>query len=235
MIRLIYEELRRHSRFTIFGAVTGIVIMALFHRLPSGISLKVFYVLHPAHVFFSAMATASMFRLHKKREHCTPADIAVLMTIGYLGSIGIATVSDSIIPYIGEILLDMPGRKAHIGFIEKWWLVNPLAVAGVIIAYRRPSTGIPHSIHVLLSTWASLFHLLTAVGETVSLLMYAVVFVFLFLSVWLPCCGSDIIFPLLFVGISDRNLRIVSVLSALVFALIVFLLLSSMPAHGFGG
>jgi hypothetical protein len=116
-----------------------------------------------------------------------------------LGSIGIATLSDSIIPYLAEIMLDMPNRKIHIGFIEKWWLVNPLALLGVAIAYFRPRTKFPHAGHVLLSTWASLFHIMMAIGSDLNLFYYIAVFLFLFLAVWIPCCVSDIIFPLLFV------------------------------------
>jgi hypothetical protein len=119
--------------------------------------------------------------------------------IGYLGSIGIATISDSIIPYFGEIVLGMPNRGIHLGFIEKWWLVNPLAIAGIAIAYFRPSTKFPHAGHVLLSTWASLFHMIMAIGQPLNLMMYIGILFFLFLAVWLPCCVSDIVFPLLFI------------------------------------
>ena len=123
----------------------------------------------------------------------------ILLLIGYIGSVGIATISDSIIPYLGEIILRMPNRGIHIGFIEKWWLVNPLAIAGVIFAYLKPTTKFPHAGHVLLSTWASLFHILMAIGGTLNGWSYIIVFVFLFFAVWTPCCLSDIVFPLLFV------------------------------------
>jgi len=93
----------------------------------------------------SAPATASMYRLHTcerisgvcVKGHC---NLWLLLVIGYFGSIGIATLSDSIIPYLGELMLNLPNRGIHLGFIEKWWLVNPLAVAGVLIACYRPST-----------------------------------------------------------------------------------------------
>ncbi|GAH57769.1 unnamed protein product, partial [marine sediment metagenome] len=67
----------------------------------------------------------------------------ILILIGYIGSIGIATLSDSIIPFLGETLLKMPYREIHIGFIEKWWLVNPSALIGILIAYIRPATKFP--------------------------------------------------------------------------------------------
>jgi len=128
-----------------------------------------------------------------------------LVIIGYVGSVGIATISDSIIPYFGETLLNMPNRGVHIGFIEKWWLVNPLALLGVAIAYFRPRTKFPHAGHVLLSTWASLFHIIMAIGGRLGWFSYIAIFFFLFLAVWIPCCVSDIVFPLLFVRGANYN------------------------------
>ena len=195
----ISKELKRHAPFTVFGALTGIVVMAIFRRLPEGAAYNIFYVLHPLHVVLSALVTASMYEVHKcggQRRRC---NLGVLLLIGYLGSVGIATFSDSIIPYLGEVVLGMPNRGVHIGFIEKWWLVNPLAVAGIAWAYFRPATRFPHAGHVLLSTWASLFHMMMAMGQSLTWLSSLGILFFLFLAVWLPCCVSDIVFPLLFV------------------------------------
>ncbi len=204
MVKIIISQLRVHSPFTIFGATTGIIIMAFCHQLPSDISYRVFYILHPAHVVFSALVTTSMYALHGyeypgNRYLRGKCNLRILFVIGYVGSIGIATLSDSFIPYIGETLLRMPNRGIHLGFIEMWWLVNPLAVLGIIIAYFKPTTKVPHGGHVLLSTWASLFHIIMALTGSLTWFMYGAVFLFLFLAVWFPCCLSDIIFPLLFV------------------------------------
>ena len=200
MIKQISAELKNHAPFTLFGALTGIIIMVLFHNMPPKLSYNIFYILHPAHVVLSALVTASMYELHKCGGLRYKCNIWVLLFVGYAGSIGIATLSDSLIPYLGEVMLDMPNRGIHIGFIEKWWLVNPLALLGVAIAYFRPTTKFPHAGHVLLSTWASLFHIIMAAGGTLNWLSYVFVLIFLLLAVWLPCCASDIVFPLLFVG-----------------------------------
>ena len=199
MLRQITEELKTHAPFTIFGAVTGIAVILLFQKLPERTSYTIFYTLHPIHVVLSALATASMYELHKCPRTRSQCHLGVLLIIGYVGAVGIATVSDSLIPYLGETLLRMPNRAVHIGFIEKWWLINPLAILGVAIAYFRPATKFPHAGHVLLSTWASLFHIIMALGGTVNWVVMGVIFLFLFLAVWIPCCVSDIIFPLLFV------------------------------------
>ena len=197
MLRSILAELKAHSSFTILGALTGIFIMLLYatFNIPVRLSYNIFYTLHPMHVLLSALVTASMYELHSNGKR----KLWVLILIGYCGSVGIATLSDCLIPYLGEVLLDLPNRGVHLGFIEEWWLINPLAFLGIAIAYYNPTTKFPHAGHVLLSTWASLFHIIMAVGETLDWFSYVVIFVFLFISVWIPCCISDIAFPLLFV------------------------------------
>lgn len=205
MFSQISKELKIHAPFTIFGAMTGIIIIALFQRMPSKLSYNIFYILHPIHVVLSALVTASMYELHTCKRingKCIrgKCNLWVLLIIGYIGSVGIATISDSVIPYLAEVILKMPNRGIHLGFIEKWWLVNPLAVIGVLIACFRPTTKFPHAGHVLLSTWASLFHIIMAMGGGVlHWFVYVAIFLFLFLAVWIPCCLSDIVFPLLFV------------------------------------
>ncbi|MDP8266920.1 MAG: hypothetical protein P9M07_08300 [Candidatus Aceula meridiana] len=204
MLKLILKELRIHAPFTFFGAFTGIIVMMFFKNLPLEISYNIFYVLHPIHVVLSALVTASIYELHecgRINSKCIKGkcNFWILLVIGYAGSVGIATISDSIIPFVGEAILKLPNRGIHLGFIEKWWLVNPLALLGGVIAYYKPTTRIPHAGHVLLSTWASLFHVIMAAGGVLSGLGYVVVAIFIFFAVWIPCCVSDIVFPLLFV------------------------------------
>jgi len=211
MTRAVMKELKVHAPFTFLGALMGLLVLIVSRKIPPGISYDIFYVLHPMHVVLSALVTASMYELHtcgRLGSQCIKGkcNLWKLLIIGYLGSVGIATISDSVIPYLGEIVLDMPNRHIHLGFIEKWWLVNPLAILGVLIAYFRPSTKFPHAGHVLLSTWASLFHILMALGGEIAWYLYAVIFVFLFISVWMPCCISDIVFPLLFVKNREKEI-----------------------------
>ena len=199
MLKLIVSELKHHAPFTALGAVSGIVIMLIMlfgNMLPqvSQVSHTVFYILHPLHITLSAIVTTAMYKKHGTGK------IWVIILIGYFGSIGIATLSDSVIPYIGEILLNLPNRGIHIGFIEEWQIVNAAALIGVAIGYWKPITRLPHFGHVLLSTWASLFHIIMALGEVVNWVALLFIFLFLFLAVWIPCCLSDIVFPLLFVG-----------------------------------
>jgi len=203
-VTVILAELKTHAPFTLFGALTGIVLMLVFRNISEDASFTLFYIFHPSHVVLSAMVTSSMFELHTKKPN-----FFFVLIIGYIGSIGIATVSDSLIPYVGEVLLGLHGHP-HIGFIEAWYIVNPAAVLGVLVAYFWPKTKFPHAGHVLLSTWASLFHILMAIGSEISNFAIIMIFIFLFVAVWLPCCISDIVFPLLFVK-SATNSRTFSI------------------------
>lgn len=226
-LKAIFTELRNHAPFTLFGSLTGIICMLLFKNLNHEMSRRIFYVFHPGHVFLSAIVIASLFQLYSVK-----GKLVFILLVGVVGSVGVGTVSDSLIPYAGEVVLGMRldphahgstdvaeiedsaehdyqqgsndeeesfAEHAHIGFIEGWYIVIPAAIAGVLIAYFKPKTKFPHAGHVLLSTWASSFHMLMAMGGNVSVLKMIGSFGFLFLAVWIPCCFSDIVFPLLLV------------------------------------
>ncbi|MCK5434200.1 MAG: hypothetical protein V3S69_00125 [Dehalococcoidales bacterium] len=204
MLRPIASELKHHVPFTALGAVSGIIIMVIIvlANIPFQLSEAAFHTLHPLHVVLSALATTAMYRKYGSRK------IWAAILIGYVGSIGIATLSDAIIPYLGGSLLGVE-IEFHLPFIETekmpfigietWKLVNSAALAGIIIGYLRPTTKFPHLGHVFLSTWASLFYF-TAFGIAPWIPLVPFIFLFLFLAVWLPCCISDIVFPLLFVS-----------------------------------
>jgi len=193
MLKRIAKELKEHALFTALGAATGIIIMVVvvLGNVPSSTSHTLFYTLHPVHVVLSALTTAAMYMKYRK------AKIWIAILIGWTGSIGIATISDVVIPFLGGSLLNVQ-MEFHIPFIEEWW-INLLALAGIAIGYRKQTTRIPHFGHVLLSTWASLFYF-TAFGIADWIPLLPFIFLFLFLAVWIPCCTSDIVYPLLFVG-----------------------------------
>ncbi len=219
----ILAELRAHAPFTMAGAVTGVLAMLLFAKASPQVSQRLFQVFHPAHVVLSAIVTASLFRLHENKR-----SFGVVLVVGYIGAIGVATLSDSILPYFGEEFLGVAvpthaslhehgsdgtveadhADEAHkhegephlyLGFIEDWYLVNPAALLGVFIAWFWPQTRFPHAGHILISTWASSFHMLMNTHRELTPMLFVGSFVVLFIAVWLPCCFSDIVFPMFFV------------------------------------
>ena len=232
-LKHIVAELKGHAPFTIFGAVAGIAFMLIFRNLGKPSANVLFSIFHPAHVVLSAMVTASMFGIHRKGKN-----LLLILIIGYVGSIGIATVSDSVIPFLGESILgvSIPEHgvvhkhhgfdlhehgngesdhthphtildQIHFGFIEDWYIVNPAAILGIMIAFLIPRTKFPHAGHILISTWASSSHILMNMAGGVTAITLVGLFIVLFLAIWLPCCISDIVFPLLFVK-SDLKLTV---------------------------
>lgn len=216
----ILVELKGHAPFTLFGALLGIVFMLIFRNISGESRHTLFAVFHPAHVALSAIVTASMFQLHTAKKR-----FLLMLVVGFVGSIGIATISDIIIPHIGTELLGLnipahaelhnpdttsvdeaqatttehEGHRLHLGFIEEWYIVNPAALLGILIAYFLPRTKFPHAGHILISTWASSSYLLMNMQSEMTIAAATGIFATLFIAVWLPCCVSDIIFPLLFV------------------------------------
>jgi hypothetical protein len=202
MVKRIAHELKEHVPFTALGALTGIIILVIvvLGHVPAHISQTAFYISHPLHILLSALVTTAMYMRYKKGK------IWAAILIGWTGSVGIATISDAIIPYLGGTLLHIPMEfevpfidttKMPVIGIEKWIVINSVALAGIAIGYWRQTTKIPHFGHVLLSTWASLFYF-TAFGTADWIHLLPYIFLFLFLSVWIPCCLSDIVYPLLF-------------------------------------
>lgn len=225
----ILAELKGHAPFTAFGAILGLVFMFIFRNVNESISHNMFLIFHPTHVVLSALVTASMFKIHTIRKN-----IVLIVIIGYFGSVGIATLSDIIIPHFGgKILsLDIPthaqlhehdheaelahadehtaqaehASRIHFGFIEEWYIVNPAAFLGIAIAMFLPRTKFPHAAHVLISTWASSSYLLMDMPSELPILSGMLgIFIILFIATWMPCCISDIVFPLIFVK-SDLEL-----------------------------
>lgn len=218
-VKHILVELKGHLPFTAFGAVLGVGFMLFFRTVVGSGSQGahiLFSIFHPGHVILSAIVTTSMFRIHAFRKH-----FITILIVGYLGSVGIATLSDIVMPEIGSRLLglNIPSHTElhhehsdddeghnhehnegiHLGFIKEWYLVNPAALIGILIGYFLPHTKFPHSGHILISTWASSSYLLMRVFTEIDVLAVLQMFVILLLSVWIPCCVSDIVFPLVFV------------------------------------
>jgi len=217
----VLAELKAHSPFTLFGALTGIAMMLIFKGISHEASYRLFYIFHPMHVVLSAMVTTSLFRLHDKTK-----GFLIVLIVGYVGSIGTATLSDSILPFFGEEIMGVAipteaavhshgdnqaspdshieagepqEHKLHIGFIEEWKIVNPSALLGILIGYFLPRTKLPHASHILISTWASAAHIMMNTHQEMTAIVIAMIIFILFIAVWLPCCFSDIVFPMLLV------------------------------------
>ncbi|MBU1997710.1 MAG: hypothetical protein KKF78_11240 [Candidatus Omnitrophica bacterium] len=160
-------ELINHLPFSIFGVVSGIIMIGLltFVAIVSGgegllkhASGELFHVFHPVHVLLSAVATTAMYWKHER-------SLWKAIIIGLLGSILICGLSDTVFPILGGIILGAD-MHIHICLFEHSLLVLPFAILGIVVGLtigntlERP-TEYSHSMHVFVSSAASILYLLS--------------------------------------------------------------------------
>mgnify|MGYP001091982069 CR=1 FL=1 len=202
--RHILEELQQHLPYTIFSVAVGMVALGILtvviepQRFPQA-SQNLFHVFHPLHLLFSATATTAMFWRHDKK-------IAKALSIGFAGAIGICGISDILIPFIAGYLLGVK-MHLHICVIVHPMLILPFVFFGLFMGFILPamleSTIFSHAAHVLISSMASIFYLVSF-GLIEWIPVGGMVFIYMVLAVMIPCCTSDILFPLLLVKEEDR-------------------------------
>ncbi len=161
------------------------------HDHDSGLR-PLFHVFHPLHMLFSAAATTAMFWRYDRR-------MIRAIVVGIVGSIGICGLSDIIIPHISLLLL---GKHIpwHICIVEHPAMVLPFAAMGVLLGLVAAmgvtqSTFYSHSLHVFVSTMASIFYIVNGHEGLEWVSKLGVIFFFVVFAVVVPCCFSDIIFP----------------------------------------
>ena len=200
-LKQIGAELIRHLPYSIFGVALGLIVMGFLTfiaillgsegRLPVA-SQELFHVFHPTHILFSAVATTAMFLKHEKRW-------MKAVVVGFFGSIMICGISDIFFPFFGGKILGQP-MTSHICIIEHPGLILPFAFGGILAGLFvgqsiEHSTEYSHSAHVFISSVSSILYL-TAYGLEDWPHMVGGVFIITILAVMLPCCASDIAFPL---------------------------------------
>jgi len=197
--RHISEELQKHLPYTIFSVAMGMMALGVLtvlieaKKFPQA-SQNLFHVFHPLHILFSATTTTAMFWRHNKK-------IFKAVFIGFVGAVGICGISDIFIPFIAGYLLGVK-MQLHICIIAHPMLILPFVFFGIFMGFVLPtvlgSTIFSHAAHVLISSMASIFYLVSF-GLTEWIPVGGMVFIYMVLAVMIPCCTSDIIFPLLFV------------------------------------
>jgi len=164
------------------------------HGYDNAFAQSFFHLFHPAHMLFSAAATTAMFFRYERKW---PKAIF----IGLVGAIGVCGMSDIVMPQISLSILDIQ-TPWHICLWEHTDIVLPFAIIGSIIGLAAAnaaahSTLLSHSMHVLASTMASIFYMVGPLGIVGWIDVLGKVFLFVVLAVMVPCCLSDIVFPLL--------------------------------------
>ncbi len=109
-------------------------------------------------------------------------------------------MSDILMPYISGWLLGVK-MELHICIIKHPMVILPFAAMGIFLGLvvsteTHKSTIFSHADHVLVSSMASILYLISY-GLSEWIHVVGLVFIYMVLAVIIPCCTSDIVFPLL--------------------------------------
>ena len=189
----ILEELKHHLPLTLTVSLFAGVLVALIFIFDLGMGIffgEMFEIIHPAHILVSAAASAAIFRKYKK-------SVFFAGVIGIIGAILIGSISDVLLPWVAGNLFSLE-TSLHLPILEEPLLILGIAIIGSLIGIYIGLFKLNHLLHVFLSVFASLFYLL-AFSVEISVLAVLAISLVVFLVVYVPCCISDIIFPILFI------------------------------------
>ena len=187
----IHHELEEHIPFTAAASLTAVIIIAILLAKTHLISyaISAFWVFHPAHVFFSAIVSAAIFYKYRNKFFLALISAVIISVI-------IGSLSDVIFPYLGSLLFKIP-ISFELPALESPLLIFGVAALGSLVGIITRFTKFPHFLHVLISLFASLLYIF-AYSSSFSLVTYIAIFIITTISVVIPCCLSDIVFPIIF-------------------------------------
>ena len=202
-LKHVFSELKEHLPFTVVSSVVALVIVGIMTALEFTLkediitqgSQNLFHIFHPVHMLFSATATTAMFWRHEKR-------VVKAVIVGFLGSVLICGVSDVIIPFCSGFALNK-SFDFHLCIAEHPLIILPFVVIGIFIGLVamekvEKTTFFSHAGHVFTSSMASMLYLISF-GLADWFNYVGGVFIIITIAVIIPCCTSDIVYPLLLI------------------------------------
>lgn len=207
-IHFLQEEIMCHLPYAIFSVAFGLAVLS-FLTYSSCLSRAdnaavclgshiLFHSFHFMHIVFAAtgtMITFLRFSSNTLKAFC----------IGAVSTMLFCTLSDVVLPYIGGLILGVD-MHFHLCFLTELSNVLPFLVVGLCNGYlmsRHDSSRqglysiFSHFIHILISSFASIFYLVSN-GFVDWYLSIGPVFVFLVFAVVVPCTMSDVVVPMMF-------------------------------------
>ena len=197
------EELSVHLPYSLMAATIGtglLLFIAWVAKLQGTSQLSekssetlLFHMFHPLHLFLSAAATTAMFWRHEKR-------FVKALGVGFFGTVIPCGLSDYVAPFLGGRLLGVP-MALHICFIEHPQLVVSAVLLGMALGFFtadriQHSTVFSHTAHVFVSSLATTLYLVSFGMNDWGRFLVAV-FSITVAGVLIPCCFSDIVFPMI--------------------------------------
>ncbi len=190
---IIIRELKEHWPFSLGASLVAGLLIILISFLGGDIIPLVgnlFEIFHPAHVLFSAAATSAIYYKYRK-------SVIGAIFVGVIGAIFIGSLSDVFLPWIAGNIFSLQ-TSFHLPIFESPLKILAVGLIGALVGIYAGLFKLNHSLHVFLSVFASLFYLL-AFSVALNTWKIIAMSLIVFFAVYLPCCISDIVFPLWFV------------------------------------
>jgi len=199
---IIKKELKEHLPFTMLGVLISILILCVAHLIfikvadfnKSVTFERFFHLFHFTHIFLSATASASIYYRHARH-------VLKSIAIGAVSTLVFCGLSDAILPFIGGTFLGVT-MHFHLCLLNEPITVLLATItgvwAGIVLEVKLGKISyVSHSAHVLVSSLASLFYLVTFGVESWFSFLIGL-FIVTTLAVVIPCCSSDIVLPVSF-------------------------------------
>lgn len=195
----ILKELKEHAPFTFLATLIAILlVITIKFFLSENVPDSWFHIMHPGHVFVSALVSAAIFYKYKRK-------IISSLIVGVLLSVIVGSTSDILIPWLGGTIFRLE-TSFHLPLIEETFLIISTALLGSILGIITKISKQPHFLHVFLSVFASLFYL-TTFSHDLNYPEFIIMTIIVFIAVLIPCCMSDIVLPVL-LSKTKRNSKI---------------------------
>lgn len=185
------SELTHHLPFTTLSILaTTLTIGFLSQRRAIRWEVGHFEGLHYAHLFASAVATTAVFWRYRK-------NFLLAIGTGIGGSVFFCTMSDIVLPYLGGSLFGIPVGWELEAIKSPFWVFGASLLGSLFgFVHLRYLSIYSHSVHVVISSFASLMYLVTHTSATWFRWAHApAVAIILLVAVFLPCCLSDLVMP----------------------------------------
>lgn len=202
----IKEEIMCHLPYAVFSVALAMIVLSLMPSSTTGLyEHRLFHSFHFLHILFAATGTIIMFRKYSKnRLHG--------LLVGIFVPAVFCTLSDTILPYIGGAILQLP-MHFHWCLIAHLDTVLPFLIVGIIngwvMSSHEASRQVFYSLgfhfsHIFISSMASIMYL---VGYGFSDWSSQMGFVFLYIIfvVLVPCTLADIVVPILFARLKKSS------------------------------
>ena len=200
----LFDEFVCHFPFAVLSVAVGLLLLSFFTPASDDVLVlkqfhRLFHSFHFMHILFaSAGAILTFFRYSKTQNFIKG------LLVGTLSPAFFCMLSDIMMPYVGGKILGVEMRL-HICFFNEFSNIGIFLLIGVftgfVLRFHVDSkhggsmfTRWLHFFHILLSSMASMFYLVSY-GFTTWYHQMGVVFLVLIMAVVVPCTFSDLIVP----------------------------------------